>query len=348
MVDARPVFLVGDIGGTHARLSLLDPTGKVVRKQEYASAKYPSLEAVALEFLAGGAESGRSSKRGSARVRIRAAAFGVAGPVVNGRVAATNLSWTIDARTLARKLQIKNVTLLNDLVALSLGALKVRPAKLHRLNDAGLPKKKGANIAVIAAGTGLGEAMLLWDGQRFVPSATEGGHSDFAARDDLEVELLQFLRGRFGRVSWERILSGAGLGNLYDFFSQAKGMTDTAANAEAIAAAPDRNAAIGALGTSGNSEAAVRAAELFASIYGAEAGNLALKTLALGGVYVCGNIATKMLPILDGGVFRRAFREKGRFGAVMEKIPLVVVLDSDIGLAGAASVALEPRTKEAR
>jgi glucokinase len=333
------VFLVGDIGGTHARLSLLDASGKVLRKEEYASAEYPSLEAVAMEFIRGGR--GRGSDK-AAKGAVKAAAFGVAGPVVKGRVAATNLRWTIDERIISRKLGIKKVTLLNDLVALSLGALQAKPSKLHRLNDAGLPKKKGANIAVIAAGTGLGEAMLLWDGERFLPSATEGGHTDFAARDDLEVELLQFLRGRFGRVSWERILSGAGLGNLYDFFCQGKGMTETPENAQAIGAAKDRNAAIGALGTSGKSEPAARASELFASIYGAEAGNLALKTLSLGGVYVCGNIAAKMLPILDRGVFRRAFTDKGRMGKVMETIPIAVVLDSDIGLAGAASVALEP------
>ena len=323
------MFLVGDIGGTHARLSLLDATGKTVRKQEYASARYPSLQAVAREFIGP-----------KLTAKIRAAAFGVAGPVVAGRVAATNLRWTIDSRILARELGIKKVTLLNDLVALSLGALQVRPAKLHRLNDAGIPKKKGANIAVIAAGTGLGEAMLIWDGERFVPSATEGGHADFAARDDVEVELLQFLRGRFGRVSWERVLSGDGLGHLYDFFRQAKGLDETAANAAKIAAEPDRNAAIGALGLASASNAASRAVELFASIYGAEAGNLALKTLALGGVYVCGNIAARMLPILDRGLFRRAFLDKGRFGAVMEKIPVAVVIDSDVGLAGAASVVL--------
>ena len=301
-----------------------------MRKKEFPSGDYPSLEAIVREFLGGV----------TPKPKVRAAAFGVAGPVVGGRVVATNLRWTIDARNLERKLAIKQVTLLNDLVALSLGALRVRRAKLHLLNDAGVPKKRGANVAVIAAGTGLGEAMLVWDGQRLVPSATEGGHADFAARDDLEVELLQFLRARFGRVSWERVLSGNGLGNLYDFFRQAKGVDESAENTETIAADHDRNAGIAALGIAGKSAAASRALELFASIYGAEAGNLALKTLALGGVYVCGNIASHMIPVLDGGAFRRAFQDKGRFGSVMEKIPIAVVLDSDVGLAGATSVAL--------
>jgi glucokinase len=324
------LLLAGDIGGTHARLALLHPDGRAVRKTEFASRKFPSLEAVVTEFLASV----------SPKPRVTAAAFGVAGPVVNGRVVATNLAWVIDGRTLSRKLNIKRVRILNDLVALSLGSLRVPRGKLHLLNDAGVPRKRGANVAVIAAGTGLGEAMLVWDGNEFVASATEGGHADFAARDELEVELLQFLRARFGRVSWERVLSGSGLGNLYDFFRQAKAITETAENSEIIGASADRNATISELGQAGKSEAAVRALQLFAAIYGAEAGNLALKTLSLGGVYVCGNIAERLLPILDDGSFLRAFREKGRFAPLMEKIPVAVVLDKNVGLAGATSAAL--------
>lgn len=325
------MLLVGDIGGTHARLSLLQPSGRRVVRKEFASREYPSLEAVLREFLG----------EVKPRPKVTAAAFGVAGPVVGGRVVATNLPWVVDSRLIGRKLGIKRVTLLNDLVALSLGCVGVPPRKLHFLSEgAGVPKKRGANIAVIAAGTGLGEAMLIWDGEGFVPSATEGGHADFAARDDVEVNLLQFLRKRFGRVSWERVLSGSGLGNLYDFFRQAKGIEESTENTQAIAASADRNATLAELGLQGKSEAASRALQLFATIYGAEAGNLALKALALGGVYVCGNIAARMLPILDGGGFQRAFLEKGRFGALMEKIPVAVVLDSDVGLAGATSAAL--------
>jgi glucokinase len=322
------VLLIGDIGGTHARLSLLNPQGRSVRQEAFESRKYPSLEAVVREFL------------GKPVPRVAAAAFGIAGPVVNGRCTATNLPWVIDARVLARKLGFRRVTLLNDLVALSLGALSVTRRKLHLIGDGGLPKKKGANVAVIAAGTGLGQALLVWDGARFVPTATEGGHSDLAPRDDLEVDLLQFLRTRFGHVSWERVLSGDGLGNLYDFFRQAKNIAESAENAQAIVAAADRNAAISQLGMSGKSEAASRAVDLFASMYGAEAGNLALKSLAVGGVFVCGNIAARMLPVLDRGGFYRAFADKGRFTPLMERIPIAVVLDSDVGLAGAARVVL--------
>jgi glucokinase len=322
------VLLVGDVGGTHARLLLLTPQGRAVRHEVFGSRKHPSLEDVVRTFL------------GKSAPRITAAAFGIAGPVVNGRCTATNLPWVIDARALSRKLRIRRVTLLNDLVAQSLGALGLARGKLHVIGAAGAPKKKGANVAVIAAGTGLGEACLIWDGARFVPSATEGGHTDLSARDDLEVDLLQFLRARFGHVSWERVLSGGGLGNVYDFFRQAKNFGESSANAQAIEGAADRNAAIAELGMAGVSDPASRAVDLFATMYGAEAGNLALRALALGGIFVCGNIAARMLPILDRGGFHRAFVEKGRFTPLMERIPVAVVLDGDVGLAGAARVAL--------
>jgi glucokinase len=324
------VVLVGDIGGTHARLSLVSPRGRTVRHEVLESRKYSSLEAVVRAFL-GAIEP---------KPKVTAAVFGVAGPVVNGRCVATNLPWVVDERQLARKLAIKRVRLLNDLVALSLGAMGLPRAKLHLLGEAGAPKKKGANMAVLAAGTGLGEAILVWDGTRFVPSATEGGHTDFGPSDDLEVELLQFLRAGFGHVSWERVLSGNGLGNLYAFFRQAKGMSESAENARALGAAADRNAVITKLGITGKSDAAARAVQLFASIYGAEAGNLALKALAVGGVYVCGSIAAHMIPVFEQGGFRRAFADKGRFAPLMEKIPVAVALDSDVGLTGAARVAL--------
>jgi glucokinase len=324
------VHLVGDIGGTHTRLSLVDPTGRTIRRQDLESRRFPSLEAAIRAFL--------GEERPS--FKVRAAVFGVAGVVVAGRVKTTNLPWVVDAKILSRRLSIKRVTLLNDLVALALGTLSVSSRKLHVLGHAGVPRRKNANIAVLGAGTGLGEAMLVWNDGRYIPSATEGGHADFAPRDELEVELLQFLRARFGHVSWERILSGNGLGNVYDFFCQGQGVAETSENVRAIATAADRNAAISELGLGGRSQAASLAVELFATIYGAEAGNLALKTLALGGVYVTGAIASRLLPVLDRGGFRRAFADKGRFVPLMEKIPVAVVLDPDIGLAGAARVAL--------
>jgi glucokinase len=325
------VYLIGDIGGTNARLALLNATGRMLRHEVFESQKYTSLEAVAQIFL------------GKPVPRVTAAAFGVAGAVVNGRVAATNFPWVIDARVFARKMKIRRVTLLNDLVALALGSLDVKPAKLRALGDAGIPKRKKGNIAVLAAGTGLGEAMLVWDERHeaYIASPTEGGHTDFAPIDDLSAELWHFLRTRYARVSYERILSGNGVGALYDFFRLVKGVEETAYNAETIGNAHDRNAAISNLGLEGKSEAASKALDLFATIYGAEAGNLALKSLAIGGVFVCGNIAGRLLSVLEGGAFRRAFNEKGRFSVLLEKIPVAVVLDTDVGLAGAARAAMQ-------
>lgn len=329
------MIIVGDIGGTRARLSLLGPTGRPVRHEAYESRKFPSLEAVVKEFLAQGV-----SPKAKALPKVTAASFGVAGPVVNGRCVATNLPWVVDERVLAKKLGIRQVTLLNDLVALALGALTVPKSKLRVLGGAGAPKRRGANVAVIAAGTGLGEALLIWDGARFVPCATEGGHSDFAPNGDVDVGLYAFLRGRYGHVSWERVLSGNGLGNVYDYFASAGGVPESSENARAVATAADRNAEIARLAEGRQSEVAARAVALFAKLYGAEAGNLALKSLAVGGVFVCGNIAGRMAGTLEQNGFVEAFAAKGRFEALMRTIPVAVVLDSDVGLAGAASVAL--------
>ncbi|MGH7438361.1 MAG: glucokinase [Polyangiaceae bacterium] len=333
------MIVVGDIGGTRARLSLLSPTGRTVRHQAYESRKYPSLEAVVQAFLAE-ESAGKGGKASRARPKVTAAAFGIAGPVVNGRCVATNLPWVADEQVLARRREIKRVRLLHDRGALSLGALTVPKSKLRVLGAAGSPKRKGASVAVIAAGTGLGEAILIWDGSRFVPSATEGGHSDFAPNGEVDVGLYAFLRARHGHVSWERVLSGNGLGNLYDYFASAGGVPESADNARAVATAADRNAEIARLAEGRQSEVAARAVELFAKLYGAEAGNLALKSLAVGGVFVCGNIAARMAGSLEANGFIESFAAKGRFEALMRAIPVAVVLDSDIGLAGAASVAL--------
>jgi glucokinase len=331
------VLIVGDIGGTNARLHLLSPAGRLQRHEVFESHAFPSLEAVLKKFL------------GAKPPRVTAAVFGIAGPVVDNRCRATNLPWVIDARVVSRKLGIRKVTLLNDLVALAIGAMHVKPSKRHVLGGAGAPKPKGANVAVIAAGTGLGEAILVWDGERHVPTATEGGHADFAPRHEVELDLFRFLSARYGgHVSYERVVSGMGLGNLYDFFRDglagpagpASGMGETVYNEQAIASAPDRNAAIAKLGAEGTSRPATAAVERFVSLYGAEAGNLALKSMSLGGVLVCGNIAGKLLPVIQRGGFMQAFVDKGRFKAMLEKVPVAVVMDSDVGLQGSTRVAL--------
>ena len=318
------MILAGDIGGTNARLALYDgPRGKPIRHDTFESGAYKSLEAVVMAFL---------GPKGAKKVT--AASFGIAGPVIDQRCAATNFPWVVDARAVARKTGIGKVTLLNDLVALAFGALTVPTSKLRVLHGDGPPKKKGGNLAVIAAGTGLGEAALIWDGERHVPLATEAGHSDFAARSALEWELYGWLEKRYGHVSWERIVAGPGFAALYEFFREAKGIEETRENLETLDGAGDKNAAIAMLGTSGKSEPAARAVELFARIYGAEAGNHALHTLATGGVYVAGGIAGHMAEYLARGVFMEAFLDKGRFRRLLEAVPVAIVLDSDIGLAG--------------
>lgn len=322
------MLLVGDIGGTHARLRLLTPAGRVVRHDSLDSRAHKSLEAAVASFL------------GKPAPRVTAAAFGVAGPVVNGKCVATNLPWVIDERVISRKLGIRRVKLYNDLVALGLGAIDVPASKRRVLGSAGAPRKKGASLAVIAAGTGLGEALFVWDGEKHVPTATEGGHADFGPNSEIEAELWRFLHGRYaGHVSYERVVSGMGLGNLYDFFRDARRMGESPENSDALQAAADRNAVIAQLGMAGTSAAAAAAVDLFATLYGAEAGNLVLKSMSLGGVLVCGNIAARMLPVLERGGFMRGFCDKGRFAKLMETVPVAVVLDADVGLAGVTKAA---------
>ena len=317
------MILAGDIGGTNARLALFDDGAKKpLRQARFESRRYKSLEAVLREFLA------PKEIR-----RVKASSFGIAGPVIDQRCVATNLPWVVDARVLARKLGIARVTLLNDLVALAFGTLTVPKSKM-RVLQGGVPKKTGGNIAVIAAGTGLGEAALVWDGERHVPLATEGGHVDFAARTPIEWELFGWLEERHGHVSYERIVAGPGFSNLYDFFVQGKKVSDSRANVELLAEASDRNAAIAKLGAARTSEPASLALDLFARLYGTEAGNLALKTLSTGGVFVAGGIAGNMVETLERGSFLEAFLDKGRFREMLERMPVAVVMDSDIGLAG--------------
>jgi glucokinase len=322
------VILVGDIGGTHARFALCragDDTP--VRHASLDSPKFGSLLDAVRAFL------------GDAPPSIHTATLGVAGPVVDNKCTATNLPWIVDGDALGSALGIERVTLLNDLVALSMGALRAPREKL-RILQGDAPAREGANVAVLAAGTGLGEAALVWSGEKHVPLATEGGHTDFAPRDELEMELLRFLRARHGRVSYERVLSGRGLGALYDFFREVKSIVEPEAVTAAIRGAADRNAEIAARGLARESDACVRAIDLFASIYGAEAGNLALKTFATGGVFVGGGIAASMIGVLESGAFIKSFCDKGRFSSLLKTIPVAVVLDSSIGLAGSAYHAL--------
>jgi glucokinase len=323
------MLLAGDIGGTNTRLALYDDQGKkAVREDALPSREFGSLEAAVRAFL------GKRSPP-----RLKAAAFGIAGPVIDGRVKTTNLPWLVDERVVSRRLGIPRVRLVNDLVAIAFGASAASGRKLVRIQGEGARPKSGT-VAVIAAGTGLGEAALVWDGARFVPCGSEGGHSDMAPRSLIEWELREFLAERVGgRVSYERVVSGPGLGNVYEFLRDRKGLAESAEHAAAIAQNLDPNRVISELGLSGDSALCRKAVELFVSLYGAEAGNLALKFLATGGVFVAGGIAASLLPLLQNGPFLEAFRDKGRFRPVLERLPVFVVLDSRIGLAGAARYA---------
>jgi glucokinase len=321
------VIVAGDIGGTHARLGLFEVRNgapALVSERVYPSPKFPGLEAVVRAFV----EEFHPTTTG--------AAFGLAGPVHDGRVRTPNLPWVVDARALESVLGIPKVALINDLEALAYGIPLLAPSELVLLNPG---VEAAGNRAVIAAGTGLGIAGLVWDGKRHQPLATEGGHTDFAPRSALESELMLHLSKRFGRVSNERILSGAGLPNVYEFLRET-GRGEEPAWLTGRLAAEDRSRVISVCGLDRSSELCSQALDLFASVYGAVAGNVALLFLATGGVYLGGGIAPKVLARLqDPSLFRAAFVDKGRLGPALEQMPVRVILDDRVGMRGAAHLA---------
>ncbi len=321
------MILAGDVGGTKTALALFElRAGALVLEREATlpSREFPTFEDAVARFLDGGA-----------RPAVEAACFGVAGPVVNGRSVTTNLPWQLDEATLAASLPARRVRLLNDLEATGYGVLTLPPTALE-------PLQRGAarrgNMVLIAAGTGLGEALLIWDGQRHLVVASEGGHVDFAPRTDLETELLRFLRKELGRVSYERVLSGPGLYNVYRFLRDTGGLPEPSWLHDRIATG-DPSAVVSEVGLAGGHPLCVQALDLFVSVYGAEAGNLALKALAVGGVFVGGGIAPKIRAKLADGTFVTAFCDKGRFAELMASIPVSLVLESRTALLGAARVA---------
>lgn len=338
-------ILAGDVGGTRARFALLDETGrKVIHQDVLESRSFATFEAALTRFMQG------ARAMGHAKGAIRAASFGIAGPVVDQRVKTTNLPWVIDARTISAQFAIPRVTLLNDLVALGLGAIVAGPRKIQSIH-AGKPRPSGGNLAVIAAGTGLGEAVFVWDGARHVPCPTEGSHVDFAPRTPVEAALLEALTREYGHVSYERVASGSTISALYTFFVRDQRVHESKAAAALVAKAPDANVAVVDLAESGKSEAAMRAVDLWASVYGAEAGNLALKSLATSGVYVCGGASARLASVLahglpsrkrkEGSPFLDAFMDKGRMRPLLEKIPIAICTEPFAGLFGAAAHAAE-------
>ncbi len=332
------MILAGDVGGTKVHLALYNFEGgrlRWLRDQKYPAADYSSLDVIVKEFL------GRDSDR---EHEIVAACFGCPGPVRDGRLKLTNLPWTLDARELAKSLDIEHIFLINDLEANGYGIPELTPTSISTLQagDAGATGHRG----LIAAGTGLGEALLIWDGKtRHTPVASEGGHCDFAARTDQEVALLEYLRRTLkGRVSFERVVSGLGLRNVYSFLKDEVKMEEPAWLRERLET-EDPNAVIGSCAEDGSSELCHQTMHLFAGAYGAEAGNIALKILATGGMYLGGGIAPKILKTLRGGAFLQAFVDKGRLRPLLETIPVRVILDDTCALLGAAAFA-EARASE--
>lgn len=321
-------LLVGDIGGTNTRLALYNSGGtRALAEAVFPSREHQSFEEIALAFLA----RTRAPHPG-------AAVLGIAGPIKDRIATVTNLPWRLAEAELAKRLKIPRVLLVNDLVVSARGCLTLPPESIVSLSKKP-PKPKGNHVAVIAAGTGLGEARLIWTGDRHLALATEGGHGDFAPRTPLQVELWQFLMTRHpDHVSYERVLSGAGLGALFDFFVSRGGRVPRAV--ERRLAQGDRNAAITELGLGRTFRPASRAVDLFAEIYGAEAGNLALRELSLGGVYVTGNIARHIVTARRD-VFMNAFLQKGRFAGLLGDVPVAVVTDALVGVRGALAIAKE-------
>ncbi len=319
------MILAGDIGGTKTRLAFFETDGPNLRpsaEATYPSQDYAGLGDILSDFL-------KAQRQRPARICL-----GIAGPVRGRQVRTPNLPWIVDADQLEAQLRSGPVVLLNDLEANAHGLGALGPDDLAVLN-AGARGATG-NAALISAGTGLGEAGLYWDGARHRPFASEGGHADFAPRTALERELDAHLAGRFGHVSYERVLSGPGLVNVYGFLRQRGGHADELPALKERLKLTDEAAAISTAALNGQSELCTQALELFVTIYGAEAGNLALKILATGGVYLGGGIAPKILPKLREPAFLEAFTAKGRMRDLMRDMPVRVVLNDRAALLGAA------------
>ena len=334
------MILAGDVGGTKVHLSLEKFERGVlvnVYDHKYSARDFPGLVQIVESFLR------ESASRTGEPIDVLAACFGVPGPVRNGRLKLTNLPWELDAAQLAIDLRIEHVFLINDLEANGYGIAELSPEQILVLSP-GDPAAEG-NRGLIAAGTGLGEAILGWNGKSYMPMASEGGHADFAARNEDEIELLRYLQKTLrGRVSCERVISGIGLANVYAYCRDVKGLEEPGWLKERMHA-EDPNAVIGELGEAGTSELCVKALDIFVSAYGAEAGNLALKVLAVGGMYVGGGIAPKLLKKMQDGTFMKAFTDKGRLSNLLVQTPVRLILESRAALMGAAAYA-EARAAE--
>lgn len=316
------MILAGDIGGTNTRLALFE-RGAIVREQKFLSKEFQGLEKIVKEFL--GEET------------VYKACFGIAGTVNGGICKATNLPWIVDIEKISKELGIHEVHLLNDLEANAYGIKQLRKEELFVLQEG---KKHEGNRALIAAGTGLGETLLFWSGERYRPFASEGGHSDFAPRDDLEIELLRYLKKRYEHVSYERVVSGPGLYVLFQFLTET-GKEKLTDQVKKELECDDKPRVISKWGSSRKDPACTKAVDWFISLYGAEAGNLALKFLSLGGLYIGGGIAPHLAHAMKKGDFCHAFCNKGRFKELLKTVPIWIIMNDQTALLGAARYAEE-------
>lgn len=329
------MILAGDVGGTKVHLALYSfERGQLThfKDEKFPAREYAGLEDIVRKFLT---ESGNPD--------VTSACFGVPGPVRGGRLKLTNLPWIIDAREMGLALHIEHLFLINDLEANGYGIPELSADQVFELS-AGDASAVG-NRGLVSAGTGLGEAILVWNGKAHIPMASEGGHCDFAPRNEIEIALLHYLQRTLkGRVSFERVVSGLGLKNIYEFLRDDQKMDEPAWLKERMAQ-EDPNAVIGELGESGKDELCARTLDIFAAAYGAEAGNLALKVLSAGGMYLGGGIAPKILKKMQDGVFMKAFTDKGRLSDLLVHMPVRIILESRAALMGAAAYA-EARAAE--
>ena len=331
------MILAGDVGGTKIHLALYEFAGgrlAPVHDHKFPAADHAGLDEVVKAFLSEGE-----------RAKVVAACFGCPGPVRDGRLKLTNLPWTLDERELTKSLGMEHIFLINDLEANGYGIPELAPESVFTLHE-GDPQSLG-HRGLVSAGTGLGEALLIWDAklQRHQPLPSEGGHGDFAARNPLEISLLEYLRRTLnGRVSLERVVSGLGIKNIYAFLRDDRKLREPKWLRDRMEA-EDPNAVIGQCAADGSSEICAETMRMFASAYGAEAGNVALKVLAAGGIYLGGGVAPKNLQVMHNGEFMRAFLDKGRLSPLLEKVPVRIILDETCALLGAAAYA-EARAAE--
>ncbi|MDQ3755021.1 MAG: glucokinase [Acidobacteriota bacterium] len=327
------MILAGDIGGTKTNVALFEVTdgnlSAPMAQKSFPSGKYDSLDKILEEFIA------------ENHPQVTHACFGIAGPVVEGRVETPNLAWIISDKTLAQTIGVERVGLINDLEATAHGIETLKDSQLFTLNEG--EGRRAGHRGLIAAGTGLGMAGIFWDGQDYHPIASEGGHMDFAPRNEIEIELLRYLTEKFnGHVSYERALSGPGLFNIYNFLRD----QNFAEEPDWLAAeinSGDKTAAVSKAALSGKSELAREALDMFVEIYGAMAGNLALLMKATGGLFIGGGIAPKLLDKLKDGAFMSAFKDKGRLSSLVASVPVYVILDDKTALYGAARCASKQR-----